>query len=259
VDDVDMFKETLEKLEGYDVILVDTAGMSPYDTEKFVQTVEFVKTDVPHQIEVSLLLSATVKYEDMEDIYQNFSFLNLSSVIISKFDETKWAEGVLPYDLGNNTLKDKFGHLYDGERAKIIRDRISRFGVRNALMSAVAPTASSATSRDLTESIEPILYYSYELDGAISTRVLVPEFQKLNRYYSLAYETSQESLIVNNAIRQLFVDQSQSFNIYVKDENWDYKYLSRLHILAWKLGCKTLYYTNTPKNDEHDGCDSCSA
>jgi len=89
VDDVDNFKETLEHLEGYDVVLVDTAGMSPYDTEKFIQTVEFVKTDSPREIEVSLLLSATVKYEDMEDIYQNFSFLNPSSVIISKFDETK--------------------------------------------------------------------------------------------------------------------------------------------------------------------------
>ncbi|HFQ60857.1 MAG TPA: flagellar biosynthesis protein FlhF [Epsilonproteobacteria bacterium] len=89
VDDVDNFKDTLERLEGYDVVLVDTAGMSPYDTEKFIQTVEFVKTDAPREIEVSLLLSATVKYEDMEDIYQNFSFLNPSSVIISKFDETK--------------------------------------------------------------------------------------------------------------------------------------------------------------------------
>jgi len=89
VDDVNMFKETLEKLDGYDVILVDTAGMSPYDTEKFIKTVEFVKTDEFHQIEVSLLLSATVKYEDMDDIYKNFSFLNLTSLIISKFDETK--------------------------------------------------------------------------------------------------------------------------------------------------------------------------
>ena len=89
VDNVDTFKESLERLEGYDVILVDTAGMSPYDTQKFIQTVEFVKTETPRDIEVSLLLSATVKYEDMEDIYQNFSFLNLSSIIISKFDETK--------------------------------------------------------------------------------------------------------------------------------------------------------------------------
>ena len=89
VDDVDTFKDTLEHLEGYDVVLVDTAGMSPYDTQMFINTVEFVKTDSPIAIEVSLVLSATVKYEDMEDIYQNFSFLNLSSLIISKFDETK--------------------------------------------------------------------------------------------------------------------------------------------------------------------------
>jgi flagellar biosynthesis protein FlhF len=63
--------------------------MSPYDTQKFVKTVEFVQSDTPRKIEVNLLLSATVKYEDMDDIYKNFSFLNLNSVIISKFDETK--------------------------------------------------------------------------------------------------------------------------------------------------------------------------
>ncbi|HIQ28033.1 MAG TPA: flagellar biosynthesis protein FlhF [Sulfurovum sp.] len=88
--DVDSFKDTLEKrLSDYDVILVDTAGMSPYDTHKFIKTVEFVKTQTPKKLEVHLVLSATVKYEDMEDIYKNFSFLNLDSLIISKFDETK--------------------------------------------------------------------------------------------------------------------------------------------------------------------------
>jgi len=40
-------------------------------------------------MEVHLVLAATVKYEDMEDIYKNFSFLNPDAVIISKFDETK--------------------------------------------------------------------------------------------------------------------------------------------------------------------------
>ena len=89
VSDVDVFKDTLERLEDYDVILADTAGMSPYDTEKFIKTVEFVKTETSRVLEVHLVLSATVKYEDMEDIYQNFSFLNLNSLIISKFDETK--------------------------------------------------------------------------------------------------------------------------------------------------------------------------
>ena len=86
---VSHFKEEIERLNSYDVILVDTAGMSPYDTQKFIRTVEFVNSSVARDIDVSLVLSATVKYEDMEDIYKNFSFLNLDSVIISKFDETK--------------------------------------------------------------------------------------------------------------------------------------------------------------------------
>ncbi len=89
VSSVQEFKEQLEQLVDFDVILIDTAGMSPYDTQKFIKTVEFVKADAPINIEVNLVLSATVKYEDMEDIYKNFSFLNLDSVIISKFDETK--------------------------------------------------------------------------------------------------------------------------------------------------------------------------
>ncbi|QOR62776.1 flagellar biosynthesis protein FlhF [Sulfurovum indicum] len=83
------FQERIEALEGYDIILVDTAGMSPYDTHKFVKTVEFVKSETNRELEVHMVLAATVKYEDMADIYENFSFLNLDSVIISKFDETK--------------------------------------------------------------------------------------------------------------------------------------------------------------------------
>jgi len=89
VEDTDSFMYELEQLDDYDVILIDTAGMSPYDTEKLIKTVEYVQADTSKKIEVDLVLSATVKYEDMHDLYSNFSFLNLHSVIISKFDETK--------------------------------------------------------------------------------------------------------------------------------------------------------------------------
>ncbi len=99
VDNTDAFVDGLELLDGYDVILVDTAGMSPYDTQKLIKTVEFVQTDIPKKIEVNLVLSATVKYEDMDDIYNNFSFLNLNSVIISKFDETKYLGTLLNFML----------------------------------------------------------------------------------------------------------------------------------------------------------------
>ncbi len=89
VESVEGFAAGLEALRDYDVILVDTAGMSPYDTKKLIKTVEFVQTDIPRKLEVSLVFSATVKYEDMDDNYNNFSFLDIDSVMISKFDETK--------------------------------------------------------------------------------------------------------------------------------------------------------------------------
>lgn len=83
------FKTQIAALESYDIVLVDTAGMSPYDTQKFVKTIEFIKSETVRDMEVHLVLAATVKYEDMEDIYKNFSFLNPDAVIVSKFDETK--------------------------------------------------------------------------------------------------------------------------------------------------------------------------
>jgi len=89
VSSTDDFEKHLFSLQDHDIVLVDTAGMSPYDTEKFIKTVEYLNTQRVKSMEVNLVLSATVKYEDMEDIYKNFSFLNLDSVIISKFDETK--------------------------------------------------------------------------------------------------------------------------------------------------------------------------
>ena len=95
----EVFRDHIEALEGYDIILVDTAGMSPYDTNKFVKTVEFVTSETPRKLEVNLVLSATVKYEDMDDIYRNFSFLNLDSLIISKFDETRHFGALLNFML----------------------------------------------------------------------------------------------------------------------------------------------------------------
>ncbi|MDQ7083732.1 MAG: flagellar biosynthesis protein FlhF [Sulfurovum sp.] len=89
IDSLEAFIQGLKYLEYYDIILIDTAGMSPYDTQKFIRTVEFVQSDMPKELEVNLVLSATVKYEDMYDIYHSFSFLNLHSLILSKFDETK--------------------------------------------------------------------------------------------------------------------------------------------------------------------------
>ncbi len=91
------FKDLFLKLSEYDIVLIDTAGMSPYDTRKMVKTVGYLNSDPSQKIEVVLVVAATIKYEDILEIHNAFSFLNFDSVILSKFDETKHLGPILNY------------------------------------------------------------------------------------------------------------------------------------------------------------------
>lgn len=99
IESLEAFMKGMKALAKHDIIFVDTTGMSPYDTQKFIRIVEFMQSDIQKKLEVNLVLPATIKYEDMDDIYKNFSFLNLHSVIISKFDETKHLGALLNFML----------------------------------------------------------------------------------------------------------------------------------------------------------------
>jgi len=90
-------KDILERVAGYDVVLIDTAGMSPFDTEKLIKTVEYLNLNSDIKIEVNLVISATVKMEDAKDIYQTFSFLNIDSLVLTKIDETKHLGDLLSF------------------------------------------------------------------------------------------------------------------------------------------------------------------
>ncbi len=90
-------EEILARVMGYDILLIDTAGMSPFDTEKLIKTVEYLNSNGEIKIEVNLVISATVKLEDAKDIYQTFSFLDIDSLILSKMDETKHLGDILSF------------------------------------------------------------------------------------------------------------------------------------------------------------------
>jgi len=89
IESVEAFSEVLTELGAYDVVLIDTAGISPYDTGRLIKTIEFLKRTDGESIETTLVLSATAKKEDIMDIYEHFSFLDIDSAILTKFDETK--------------------------------------------------------------------------------------------------------------------------------------------------------------------------
>ncbi|KAA6227171.1 MULTISPECIES: flagellar biosynthesis protein FlhF [unclassified Campylobacter] len=80
--------EAIKSLSSCEVILVDTIGNSQYDQGKLAKTKEFL-THSDADIDVNLVISANTKHEDLMEIYKNFSFLGIDTLIITKFDETK--------------------------------------------------------------------------------------------------------------------------------------------------------------------------
>jgi flagellar biosynthesis protein FlhF len=83
------FEEALNTLRHNDYILIDTVGSSQHDKEKIERLNSFLKVNTFAEINVSLVLSATTKYEDLCDIYNNFSILPIDTFIFTKLDETK--------------------------------------------------------------------------------------------------------------------------------------------------------------------------
>ena len=81
------FKEALKEFEDFDTILVDTGGLSPYDNEKFVEMLSIL--DIKGEIEIHLAIPATIKDEDIDRVYREFSPFNISGIIVTKFDETR--------------------------------------------------------------------------------------------------------------------------------------------------------------------------
>jgi flagellar biosynthesis protein FlhF len=99
VDTVEDFNTALETLSDYDVVLIDTAGISPYDIGRLVKTVEFLRSLPERDIDTALVISATAKYDDIVAIYEHFSFVEINSVILTKLDETKRIGEVLGFVL----------------------------------------------------------------------------------------------------------------------------------------------------------------
>ena len=83
------FEEALNVLRHNDYILIDTVGSSQHDKEKIEKLNSFLKVDSFAEINVNLVLSAVTKYEDLTDIYNNFSILPIDTFVFTKLDETR--------------------------------------------------------------------------------------------------------------------------------------------------------------------------
>ena len=180
------------------------------------------------------------------------------------------SKGILQYDMWNIKPTD----LWDWESLKA---DIAKHGIRNSLLVAPMPTASTSQILGNNECFEPYTSNIY------SRRVLAGEFQVVNPYllkdlvslglwsdamknrivaeggsiqnipnipadikalYKTVWEISQRQIIQMAADRGAFIDQSQSLNIHMKEPTMGK--ITSMHFAGWKLGLKTgMYYLRT--------------
>lgn len=186
----------------------------------------------------------------------------------STFDGSPLSEGILQFNMWG--LKDE--DLSGRWKWNALRKNIMRDGVRNSLLVALMPTAStSQIMGSFVECFEPLtsnLYTRRTLAGefVIINPYLVKDLINLDMWnediknrlqydkgsvkniknfpfkdiYRTVWEIPQKSLIEMSADRGAFVCQSQSLNLFF--EKPEYKKLSMAHLLGWKLGLKTGSY-----------------
>lgn len=180
------------------------------------------------------------------------------------------SQGLLQFDLWNR----KPTELWDWDDLKA---KLAKHGLRNSLLVAPMPTASTSQILGNNECFEPYTSNIY------SRRVLAGEFQIVNPYllrdlvdlgiwndamkssiisnngsiqalpnipdeikalYKTVWEISQKHIIDMASDRAAFIDQSQSLNIHIKDPTMGK--LTSMHFYGWKKGLKTgMYYLRT--------------
>ncbi len=191
------------------------------------------------------------------------------------FEGSPVSQGLLQFDMWNVKPSDR----WDWDELK---SKISQHGMRNSLLVAPMPTASTAQILGNNESTEPYTSNMY------NRRVLAGEFTVVNKHllreltslglwtpsvrnqiiadngsvqniaeipkhirqvYKTVWEISQRVILDMAADRGAFICQSQSMNVHIAEPNTSK--LTSMHFYAWKKGLKTgMYYLRTrPKAD----------
>ena len=107
------------------------------------------------------------------------------------------------------------------------------------------------------ESTEPIHDFFYKEEGTMTIPTIVPNFRKNNQYYKKSFDCDQKNLLKNAAVRQKWVDQAQSVNVYISKPD-SLKEMSDLHLFGFHHGLKTFYYQKSQKEDTETICESCT-
>lgn len=168
-----------------------------------------------------------------------------------KFNETNYAEGLLPidhYKKDIDTICQEPLHLdWEG-----LRQRIVKHGLRNSTLSSLMPSETSSQMSNATNGIEPprgLVSIKQSKDGVL--KQVVPDIENLKGKYELLWNMPNNTGYLQLVgVMQKFVDQSISTNTsydpkQFKDAKVPMQVLIKDLLTAYKLGIKTLYYHNT--------------
>tara|TARA_B100000809_G_scaffold71875_1_gene69535 strand:- start:5514 stop:7874 length:2361 start_codon:yes stop_codon:yes gene_type:complete len=180
------------------------------------------------------------------------------------------SQGIFQYDMWGVTPSDRW-------EWDILKEEVGKYGVRNSLLLAPMPTASTSQILGNNECFEPYTSNIYTrrvlsgefiivnkhllrdlnklglwnddlkneimlANGSIQDIPVIP--QNLKELYKTVWEIKQRNIIDMSADRGAYICQSQSLNLFVESPN--FAKLTSMHFHAWKRGLKTgMYYLRT--------------
>ena len=235
----------------------------------------------------------TIYYAALEESCQ----LAIEDGPYETFKGSPASEGILQFDMWEETPESL------GIQSRMdwdsLKSRIKEHGLRNSLLMAPMPTASTSQILGNNECIEPyttniylrrtlagefVVINKYLVNALIEKGIWtseiknnmikaggsiqdIPEIpQDIKELFKTVWEIKQKTLIDMAADRGRFIDQSQSMNLFV--ENPTMSKLSSMHMYAWKSGLKTgMYYLRSKAKsrpiqftiDPSTVCETCSA
>ena len=198
----------------------------------------------------------------------------------STFQGSPMSKGIFQYDMWKTMKGEAIVPLTQKDNTldwALLKARVQQYGVRNSLLMAPMPTASTSQILGFNECIEPFtsnIYTRRTLAGEfiVINKHLMRDLEKaglwsemmkqqiiarngsvqgidqipetIQKLYKTSWEIKQKFLIDMAAARGAFICQSQSLNLFVADPN--YAKLTSMHFYAWKQGLKTgIYYLRT--------------
>jgi ribonucleoside-diphosphate reductase alpha chain len=217
-----------------------------------------------HALAISHIAIDTDKANEwMDEVFEEIAY-NVVKASMEKAKETgdiapafatsKWADG--------SFITNKFmAHSQDKERWAALNEDVMKYGMFSTVLMATAPTETISYAANTTAGTDPIYGKEYTLEkSGLKTNMVAPDIDDTNFFfYKDAFIINKAKYLEGVGIRQRWIDQSISTNLYYIKDNLKALDMVQDYITAWKNGVKTIYYHRSQTATAYQiACESCS-